>query len=711
MKTLEEKESILIVDDDKSTRDILSLTFRKKGYDTVTVASGAEAKEKLAEKFYNVALVDIRLPDMQGTDLLEPFNEMHPEMQVVLITGFSSLETALQALDEGAAAYITKPLDMNDILQRIEELLKRQLLVKEKRKAEEDSARYRERLEALHEHVLNLGAARNLEDIVEFTLDAMESTLGYEFISILNVDKDELKTTGLRGSEFTGMTLSLDGKGITVKAAREARSIMVDDIREDPDFVQGSADSLSELAVPVKDNGAVYAVLNIESKEIGAFSEDDQRLMETLAAHVGSAINRLRQIDSYRTHAAVFDSVSDSLMIINPADYSIVSANNVAQKQGELTQAEIVGRHCYEVSHHRSSPCESPDHICPLKKMIETGESSTVIHLHQDVHGNPRYDEVSASPIRDQEGEIIQFVYVSRDITARIMMEEELKESEQRFRSLFDNTQEAIVVTDSKGNIASVNAFGVSMLGYDNDEEILGKSAVDFYVDPGQRGVLYTELMEDGFSTGRELMLKTKDGSEIWVSAFSTLHRDDDGEVLRTESFFRDVTERKLSEIRLREIVYRLNDVSPGQCYLVDSHETCMKIYADLVFHGVPGLCFTRVDPEALISEYALDRDSMVVVASRQLGDFRHAANLQGVSLEISKFIKENGSVVVVLDGLNYLLSRSSFDSVYTLIQDKRFDFIDEKGVLLIPLDLATLSDQQIALLKSELMIHRDTKP
>jgi len=688
----------------------LSLTFRKKGYETVTVASGAEAKEKLGERFYNVALVDIRLPDMQGTDLLAPLNDMHPEMSVVLITGFSSLETALQALEEGAAAYITKPLDMDDVLQRIEELLERQRLVREKRKAEEDSARYRERLEALHKHVLNLGAARDLEDIVEFTLDAMETTLGYEFISILNVDKDELKTTGLRGSDSKGMTLPLDGKGITVKAVREARSIMVHDIREDPEFVQGSADSLSELAVPVKDNGEVYAVLNIESKEIGAFSEDDQRLMETLAAHVGSAISRLRQIDSYRTHAAVFDSVSDSLMLINPADYSIISANSVAQKQGGSTLAEIVGMPCYEVSHHRSSPCEPPDCICPLEKVLETGESSTVIHLHQDVDGNPRYEEVSASPIRDQEGEIIQFVYVARDITARIMMEEELKESEQRFRSLFDNTREAIVVTDSKGNIASVNSFGVSMLGYDDLEEILGEPAVNFYVDPGQRGDLYTELMEKGFSTGKELMLKTKDGSEIWVSAFSTLHRDDDGEILRTETFFRDVTERKLAELKLRELVYRLNGISPGQCYLVDSHETCMKIYADLVFHGVPGLCLTRDDPETLVSQYGLDRASMVVLASRQLGDFRNAANLQAVSLEISDFIKKNGSVVVLLDGLNYLISRSSFDSIYTFIQDKRFDFIDEKGVLLIPLDMATLSDQQIALLKSELMIHGDAR-
>jgi len=699
---MEEKESILIVDDDKSTRDILSLTFQRKGYETVTVASGAEAKEKLGERFFNVALVDIRLPDMQGTDLLGPFNEMHPEMAVVLITGFSSLETALQALEEGAAAYIAKPLGMDDIIPRIEELLEKQRLVREKRKAEEDSTRYRERLEALHKHVLNLGTVTNLEDIVEFTLDAMETTLGFKFISILNVEKDELKTTGLRGSESTGMTLPLDGKGITVKAVREARSIMVDDIREDPDFVQGSADSLSELAVPVKDNGEVYAVLNIESKEIGGFSEDDHRLMETLAAHVGSAISRLRQIDSYRTHAAVFDSVSDSLMIIDPDDHSIISANSIAQIQGGLTLAEIVGRPCYEVSHQRSSPCEPPDHICPLEKMIETGESSTEIHLHQDVDGNPRYEEISVSPIRNQDGEIVQFVHVARDITERIMMEEELKESEQRFRSLFDNTREAIVVTDSMGKIASVNSFGVSMLGYDDHEEILGRPAVDFYVDPSQRGALYTELMKDGFSTGRELMLKKKDGSEIWVSAFSTLHRDDDEKVLRTESFFRDVTERKLAELKLRDLVLRLNGISHGRCYLVDSHERSYKIYVDLMLHGSKGLCMTRDDPESLIAQYSLEKESILLVSSRPLRGFETVNDLQGVSRAIKEFITDKESPVIVLDGLEYLINRAGFDAVYTFLQEKRFDILDSRGVLLLPFDPLTLSERELALLKSE---------
>jgi len=567
------------------------------------------------------------------------------------------------------------------------------------------------KLEAIHHSALNYHKADTPKIIAKEILDTLDKVLSFENATFIVVEGNVRRVIATIDNEMPfPRDLPLDGKGVTVRAIRTGETQNVPDTRLDEDYIglPNREDYLSELAVPVKVDGEVISVINVESMELGAFTESDRRLMETLAAHAGSAISRLRQIDSYRTHAAVFNSVSDSLMLINADDSSIVSANRPAQKQAGLTLAEIVGRPCYEVAYQRTSPCEPTDHTCPIKKILETGESSRVIHLRQDIDGNPQFKEISASPIRNWEGEIIQFVHVTRDITERIMMEEELKESEQRFRSLIDNTREAIVVTDFKGNIASVNPFGVSMLGYEDMEEILGKPAVNFYVESSQRGELYTELMEKGFSTGKELRLKHKDGSEIWVSVFSTLQRDDDGKIMRTESFFRDITDRKLAEIKLRELVYRFNSVSPGQSYLVESHETCMKIYADLVFHGVPGLCFTRDDPETLIAEYALDRDSIVVMASKQLGDFRLAANLQAVSLEISKFIKENESVVVVLDGLNYLLSRSSFDLIFNFIQDKRFDFINEKGVLLIPLDLATLSQQQIAILKSELMIHSD---
>ena len=77
---MDKKESILIVDDDGGTCRMLSLLFGKNGYETETAGTGREALEKTQERFFNVALLDIRLPDMEGTALLAPLKDWHPDM-------------------------------------------------------------------------------------------------------------------------------------------------------------------------------------------------------------------------------------------------------------------------------------------------------------------------------------------------------------------------------------------------------------------------------------------------------------------------------------------------------------------------------------------------------------------------------------------------------------------------------------------------------
>jgi PAS domain S-box-containing protein len=131
---MDEKESILIVDDDETTRKILTLIFGKKGYETETAGTGREAIEKAQGRFFNVALLDIRLPDMEGVELLAPLKEMHPDIVVILATGHASLETVVQALNEGASAYITKPLNVDEVLATVRKALEKQRLAMENKR-------------------------------------------------------------------------------------------------------------------------------------------------------------------------------------------------------------------------------------------------------------------------------------------------------------------------------------------------------------------------------------------------------------------------------------------------------------------------------------------------------------------------------------------------------------------------------------------------
>jgi PAS domain S-box-containing protein len=128
--------TLLIVDDDPGTCETLSDIFQEKGYTVATATTGREAQDKAKQTAFNVALIDIKLPDVDGTVLLYEFKKTHPDMVCMIITGHASVQNAIKALDEGANGYFVKPLIIEEIVHRIEETLEKQRLVWEKRLAE-----------------------------------------------------------------------------------------------------------------------------------------------------------------------------------------------------------------------------------------------------------------------------------------------------------------------------------------------------------------------------------------------------------------------------------------------------------------------------------------------------------------------------------------------------------------------------------------------
>jgi len=117
---------ILVVDDDESVRKVLSLILEEEGYIVDTAENGKEAIEKSESKCYNLALIDIRLPDMKGTKLLTAMKETTPKMAKIIITGYPTLKNAIETVNKGADAYILKPFNMDNVLETIKEQLKKQ---------------------------------------------------------------------------------------------------------------------------------------------------------------------------------------------------------------------------------------------------------------------------------------------------------------------------------------------------------------------------------------------------------------------------------------------------------------------------------------------------------------------------------------------------------------------------------------------------------
>lgn len=139
---------ILVVDDDTgildSTKEILEL----EGYQVDIAQTATEGLEKIDNTFYNLGLFDIKLPDMEGTELLQRAQKIRPGMKKIMVTGFASLENSVISLNAGADAYILKPVDPFMLIAKVKEKLDEQ---------EKDNALDGEKVaEFLEEKLLNV---------------------------------------------------------------------------------------------------------------------------------------------------------------------------------------------------------------------------------------------------------------------------------------------------------------------------------------------------------------------------------------------------------------------------------------------------------------------------------------------------------------------------------------------------------------------------
>lgn len=139
---------ILMVDDEERFLNTTRILLAKRGIDAATAGSGPEALKVLAEAPVDVVVLDVRMPGMDGIEALRRIRELRPDVEVIMLTGHSSVETAVEGLRLGAFDYLMKPCDIPILLLKVEEA----------------AARRRQRLEASHQ--------RRLEAIVSHPLAA-----------------------------------------------------------------------------------------------------------------------------------------------------------------------------------------------------------------------------------------------------------------------------------------------------------------------------------------------------------------------------------------------------------------------------------------------------------------------------------------------------------------------------------------------------------
>ena len=274
---------------------------------------------------------------------------------------------------------------------------------------------------------------------------------------------------------------------------------------------------------------------------------DDETLIELDPISIVSdsfvqVLRHLKETNAQLTVAhdeltAIFDSAGMGILVVD-REMRVLAINQKIGDQFHFDRNAALGRRCHELLCHRTDAQD----CCPAAKAIETNAS-----CQMDVLLDGRHFDVVATPLRDKDGAISRIVLVYMDLTERILAQESLRKSEERYRDLFENSTDLIQVLGADSSILYVNRAWLETLGYRQDE-ISSLSIFDvLHPECEDCGPEFKSVV-CGSREGRlETTLITKKGEKI-IAEGNVSAIVENGVFVGTRGIFRDITERKRAE-------------------------------------------------------------------------------------------------------------------------------------------------------------------
>jgi len=497
---------------------------------------------------------------------------------------------------------------------------------------------YEDRLLALHRHSVQLSSAANIDEIINFSLEAMQETLNTRNVDFGLVERETVRFVKSAGERSTHTSLSMprNGPGIVVKAANSGKTVLVPDTREEPSFVDektlGLVEKpglvLSEIATPVMVNGEAVAVLNVESESLNAFSNEDQKYLEVIAFHTSLAFKRLKykeKLTTLHTHALKLSGATnmdeiaratlDAMQFALGFDYTdmrvvedgwlrckgargmeMINADLPLDGLGVTVHAAVSNETVrvpdtrktkYYVDRMGTNRTEGPTMLSELAvPVLVNGEALAVLNV----------ESLKVNAIRDSDQELLETLatHVAAAME-RIRSLEALRQSETRYRTLFDNASDALFIHDMGGKFLEVNELACKRLGYSR-EELLKMTPADIDATESSANVQgrVEELKELGHHYAEVVQVR-RDGTSIPTELSSRLIEFNGKPAVL--SIARDITLRKKIDEELKKRSELLEaEVAERTKSLRESEQ---KLRA--VVYGCP------------IPQFVIDRDHKVI--------------------------------------------------------------------------------------------------
>ncbi len=297
------KERILIVDDDKILAEHLKSGLFEEDYEIVSVAKGSIAIELAKKNPFSLAILDLVLPDIQGIELMKALNKLSPYTIFIVLTGYATISSAIEALKVGAYDYLIKPFDMEHLKLVIRRGLEKQRLMIKNIELIGQLEKEKIKLGIIMDAYNHISEIYGLEDLADFVSDKAVLIAEAERASLMMIDESagELVMQGSKGldKETKGLRIKI-GQLVAGWVALEGKALLVRDIETDPrmkfQLRNPQYKTKSFISLPLKQDNHVLGVINVTDKlaKMEVFTDEDLKYLSLLAHQTVTQIENIK---------------------------------------------------------------------------------------------------------------------------------------------------------------------------------------------------------------------------------------------------------------------------------------------------------------------------------------------------------------------------------------------------------------------------------
>jgi PAS domain S-box-containing protein len=344
----------------------------------------------------------------------------------------------------------------------------------------------------------------------------------------------------------------------------------------------------------------------------------------------------------------ILDAMSELVLYLDK-EMKVIWANKAMHRAFNLRQGELDGKYCYKAIHGRSRACG----VCPADKTLGTGEP----HEVDDISSYGKIWVLRSYPVRDEKGALTGILEIVTDVTERRKAEEAMRQSEQKYRELFENAYDIIYFLDFDGNFLSCNAAAARTYGYE-PQEMVGLNIshlMDREYLPVAREVMLKKLRGPEEPNPQEFLTYTRNGEAVWIEVNTRLVREK-GVPVSIQGIARNITERKKMEEALkrreRELEEKSRNLEEANMALkvllkhreedrVELEEKVRYNIREFILPYIEKLKMTRIDSHQLNQLTILEENTNEIISPyiRNLS-LKHP-DLTPREIQIINFIKE----------------------------------------------------------------------